>query len=232
MGKKIAVVQSNYIPWKGYFDLIRAVDEFILYDDAQYTPRDWRNRNCIKTKHGAAWITIPVELKDDHHPLIKDVKISDADWGPHHWKAITRAYGKADHFKELQPIFEPLYLDNHERSLSRVNRRFIDTVNSLLSIRTKVSFSMDYDWDRSGERNEKLVSLCQSVGADEYLSGPSAKTYMDQALFEKKGIQVRFADYSGYPAYAQHFGPFVHEVSILDLLFNQGKRALEYMKAL
>ena len=63
MTKKVAILQSNYIPWKGYFDIINMVDEFILFDDMQYTKRDWRNRNIIKTAAGLKWLTIPVDSK-------------------------------------------------------------------------------------------------------------------------------------------------------------------------
>ena len=228
--KKVAIVQSNYIPWKGYFDLIRAVDEFILYEDAQYTVRDWRNRNRIKTDRGPAWLTIPVLVKDKRFQALKDVKISDADWGNKHWQAVKRAYGKAAFFKEYRDIFEPLYRNNSNVFLSQVNRRWIEAVNGILSIKTKISSSMEYPLKKNLDKTEKLVTICQKAGASEYFSGPAAKDYLRADLFEKAGIRVHFVKYAGYPEYPQLFLPFVHEVSILDLIFNTGDQATKYMK--
>ena len=105
-GKRVAIVQSNYIPWKGYFDLIAASDEFILLDDVQYTRRDWRNRNKIKTSTGVQWLTIPVEVKGKYHQRVSDVLVSDADWARSHWRTLAHCYGKAPYFRELAPRIE------------------------------------------------------------------------------------------------------------------------------
>src|SRR5262245_52507754 len=108
--KKVAIVQSNYIPWKGYFDMIAAVDEFILYDDMQYTRRDWRNRNKIKTPHGTRWITVPVQVKGKFHQTIHETEISGGDWAVAHWKALCLNYRRAAHFDIVAARLEPLYL--------------------------------------------------------------------------------------------------------------------------
>ena len=229
---KVAVVQSDYIPWKGYFDLIRAVDVMILYDDAQYTVRDWRNRNRIKTGSGLTWLTIPVETKGRRFQAVKDVKTSNSLWGKKHWQAIVHAYAKAPYFKTYRGVFEPLYLNEIPVFLSEINRRFIDAINEVLCVRTKVRFSMDYPMDPGADKTEKLLNLCRSAGATLYLSGPTAKDYLRTDLFEKEAIRVRFADYSGYPAYPQFFPPFVHQVSILDLIFHTGEAAPDFLKEL
>src|SRR4026207_404505 len=109
MSKTIAVVQSNYIPWRGYFDLINSVDEFILYDDVQYTIRDWRNRNIIKTSRGSLWLTIPVRVKGKYYQKIKDTKIGDPEWNQRHWTSITHNYAKARYFRQYRETFEELY---------------------------------------------------------------------------------------------------------------------------
>ena len=228
--KKIAIVQSNYIPWKGYFELIRSVDEFILYDDAQYTTRDWRNRNRIKTPKGPAWLTVPVETSGLRFQAVKDVRTAGGDWAKRHWQAIARSYGKAPHFKRYAPVFMGFYLERADRRLSLVNRALIEIVNGILGIPTKLSFSMDYPFERRAGKSEKILEICARSGATEYVSGPSAEKYLDRALFEKNGVRVRFADYSGHPEYPQLFPPFVHEVSVLDLIFNTGPEASTYMK--
>ena len=193
--KKVAIVQSNYIPWKGYFDLISMVDEFILYDDMQFTRRDWRNRNLIKTRDGLRWLTIPVDVKGKYFQKIKDTRISDQGWAGRHWNAIAHSYSRAEYFKEYRDIFEPLYLDCGEEFLSRINFRFIEAICGVLGIETRLSWSMDYDLVDG--KTERLIGLCRAAGAGHYVSGPSAKAYMDEGLFEKEGIEISYIDYSG-----------------------------------
>ena len=96
--RRVAIVQSSYIPWKGYFDLIRAADEFILLDDVQFTKRDWRSRNRIKTKDGLHWLSIPVHTKGRYEQRILDATVSDPSWAVRHWQTIQGAYARAPHF--------------------------------------------------------------------------------------------------------------------------------------
>lgn len=137
MAKIVAILQSNYIPWKGYFDLINSVDEFVLYDEVQYTRRDWRNRNKIKTPDGVQWLTIPVEVKGKYFQKINETLIGDKDWAQNHWTRIRCAYGKAPFFKQYQDIFEELYSQWHADLLSRVNESFIRQLCKLFGIETK-----------------------------------------------------------------------------------------------
>lgn len=229
MSKKAAIVQSNYIPWKGYFDLINRVDEFILYDDMQYTKRDWRNRNRIKTPEGLLWLTIPVTVKDRFSQKIKDTVINDRDWNKKHWKTIAANYGKARHFIDYRDMFEELYLKSDERFLSEINYKFINTLCSLLGITTGISRSMDYNLCEG--KTERLVDLCRQAGAEEYITGPAAKDYINEELFRREGITLHYIDYSGYPEYNQLYGQFEHSVSIIDLIFNEGADAPLYMKS-
>src|SRR5688500_18974936 len=143
-GKRIAIVQSNYIPWKGYFDLIARVDEFILYDDMQYTRRDWRNRNQIKTPNGVQWITVPVKVKGKYHQLIRETEIDGAEWAATHWKTLTLNYRRAAHFDEVAAVFEGFFLRCSYSHLSALNRALIEAVCRYLGIETKISNSWDY----------------------------------------------------------------------------------------
>ena len=136
MNKRIAIVQSNYIPWRGYFDLISQVDEFILFDDAQYTKRNWRNRNKIKTRNGSIWLTIPVEAKDKQYQKIKDTVIKDPRWGRNHWTTIVHNYSKSKYFSSYEDLFEELYLNSNERLLSQVNYKFLTSICELLGVKT------------------------------------------------------------------------------------------------
>lgn len=226
--KTVAIVQSNYIPWKGYFDMIAQVDEFILYDDTQYTKRDWRNRNKIKTPQGLQWLSIPVKVKGKYYQEIKDTVIEDFSWGKKHWNTISHNYGKSEFFKDYQDIFSDLFLNCSQNHLSQINFIFLTEICKILNINTPITWSTDYP---SAEgQNEKLISICTATNATHYISGPAAKIYMDEGLFEKNGITVGWMDYSGYPEYKQLHGEFEHGVSILDLIFNMGPNATDYMK--
>lgn len=229
--KRIAVVQSCYIPWKGYFDLINMVDEFVLFDNAQYTRRDWRSRNRIKTAQGTRWLTVPVTVRGRYHQRIDETVVADSGWATRHWKTISHAYAAAPYFREHASQFEQVYAElADEPYLSRINRRLLETVMNVLGIRTPLRWSTEYPVE--GAKTERLVALCRAAGASEYVSGPSARAYLETELFEEVGIAVSYIDYSGYPEYPQLHGPFEHEVTILDLLFNTGPAAPRYMKSL
>jgi hypothetical protein len=229
MSKKVAILQSNYIPWKGYFDLINLVDEFILFDDMQYTKRDWRNRNKIKTPNGLIWLTIPVKTSGRYYQKIAETVIADPDWNHDHWKSIVYNYSKARYFDVHREFFEELFLGCEERFLSKINYRFLTAICGILGIDTKLSWSMDYHLIEG--KTERLVALCRQAGASEYISGPAAKGYIEENLFEEEGIKLSWMDYSGYPEYTQLWGKFDHHVSIVDLIFNEGSSASDYMRS-
>jgi hypothetical protein len=170
--KRVAIVQSCYIPWKGYFDLIRAVDEFVLLDDVQFTKRDWRNRNRIQTPTGPRWLTIPVITKGRFVQAIDETEIAEA-WADKHWAALVHAYAKAPHFREMAPVLLSLYdVARDERMLSRVNYLFTTGICRALDIPTRISWSRDYPL--AGAKTDRLLSICVALGATHYVSGPSA----------------------------------------------------------
>jgi hypothetical protein len=226
--KTVAIVQSNYIPWKGYFDMIAAVDEFILYDDMQYTRRDWRNRNQIKTPQGVQWLTVPVIVKGKYHQLIRETAINGHDWAAKHWATISSNYRRSPHYFEIADWLEPLYCSESYGYLSQLNRHFLEAICRYLSIHTRITDSSNYTLVQG--KTERLVDLCIQAGGSRYLSGPSARSYIDRTIFEERGIELTWFDSSGYPSYPQLWGEFVHGVTILDLLFNCGKSAAKYMK--
>jgi hypothetical protein len=227
MSKSIAILQSNYVPWKGYFDLINSVDELILYDTAQFTKNDWRNRNKIKTARGVSWLTIPV--RHDFGQSIAETTVSDPIWATRHWDQLKQSYSGAAHFREFGPLFKSLYGEMRQaRYLSAINHRFLSEINAILGVKTVLSWSKDYRLVDG--RTERLVDLCRQALASEYVSGPAAKAYLQQNQFEEAGIKLRYIDYSGYPEYRQLHGPFEHWVSVLDLIFNEGPNAACYLK--
>ena len=226
--KKIAILQSNYIPWKGYFDLIAAVDEFVIFDDMQYTRRDWRNRNQIKTPQGVQWLTVPVSVKGKYHQKIRDTKIDLSKWQADHWRAWEQNYKRAKYFDDIASWLQPLYLEREYLFLTDLNLQFLKSICQYLKIGTKLTFSWDYELKE--DKSNRLLSICQQAGASEYLSGPSAKDYLDENLFKNHNMKVTWFDYAGYPEYPQLWGEFSHGVSILDLLFNCGPQSNQYMR--
>jgi len=195
----------------------------------QYTKRDWRNRNVIKSPGGLIWLTIPVQVKGQYFQKIKETVVAHVNWRRSHWQSILHSYAKAEYFSAHKNLFEDLYLNSTETFLSRINYRFLTAVCQILGIKTAITWSMDYRLVDG--KTEKLVDICKQAGATEYLSGPSAKAYLDEELFTQAGIKLRYMNYSGYPEYRQLHGPFEPNVSIIDLIFNEGPNAKRYMKS-
>lgn len=226
--KSVAILQSNYIPWKGYFDLIAKVDEFILYDEMQYTKNDWRNRNKIKTGNGLLWLTIPA-VNTGLHQKINETRIADKLWATKHLKTLKANYAKAPHFKKYEGWLTDLYeRAGKEELLSNINYLFLAEICKLLNIDTKISWSSDYTLIEG--KTERLVDLVQQAGGTTYLSGPAAKDYIIPELFEQAGIELTWMSYAGYEEYRQLFPPFEHGVSILDLILNEGENACNFLK--
>ena len=228
--KKVAIVQSNYIPWKGYFDLIASVDEFIFYDDMQYTRRDWRNRNQIKTPQGVQWLTVPVQVKGRYDQKIKETLIDGTEWAAAHWKALVQNYRRAPHFDEVAIWLEPLYMAESYTHISQLNRRFIEAICNFLGIKTVITNSWNYTL--LDGKTERLADLCAQAGGSEYISGPAAKDYIVESIFIDMNIKLTWFDYADYPEYPQLWGEFTHGVTMLDLLFNTGTAANRYTKYL
>ena len=222
---KVGIIQSNFLPWRGYFDFIREVDLFIIHDDLQYTKGDWRNRNKIKTPRGAEWITVPVKY---HHTsqLIEETAVDySMPWAEKMLNRILESYRHA-------PCFEPYFseltnlLATQAASISDLNMRLIVWVCSHLEIRTPIRMSHDYQ--PQGVKTERLIGILRKIGATTYLSGPAAQSYLDLELLESEGIKLEYKKYQ-YPKYEQLNPPFDPYVTILDLLFMTGKQALGYL---
>lgn len=226
--KKIAILQPNYIPWKGYFDLINLVDAFVLLDNVQYTKRDWRNRNQLKTPQGLHWLSIPVRQVSQKQ-LIKDTQIISPKWIKQHWKTWKTYYQKAIFFPFYKDFLENLYQTCNYKYLGEINYHFIQAINQLLGIQTPIFWASDYKV--SEDKNYRLIELVQLLDGNVYLSGPAAKTYLDEAAFWEANIEVMWMDYAHYPVYQQLYPPFRHEVSILDLLLHEGPKGRQFMKS-
>lgn len=226
--KKVASIQSNYIPWKGYFDMINMVDLFIFYDDVQYTHYDWRNRNSIKTKNGLKWLTIP--CGGNRERLIHEVQPSNFTWQKGHWNLILENYRKAACFKYYRPFFEQIYLGQQWTNLSELNQHLIKSISTEFLGINHVQFDDSRNYNLQNKGAERVRELLLKCKADTYLSGPAAKSYMPENFMENE-LTLEWMDYSDYPVYNQLYPPFAHNVSIIDLLFNEGENAVRFMKS-
>jgi hypothetical protein len=223
--KSVAIVQSNYIPWIGYFDLISSVDEFVLLDDVQFTKRDWRNRNLIKSQTGPKWLTIPVATKGRFNQLVNETLVQGQEWREQHWATLVHAYGKSAFFNEISDLLGPLYKDGRSEFLSAINREFIVEISDFLNLNTTITTSSQYPL--TNEPTERLVSICRAAGATTYVSGPAAKSYLDVSVFRRENIDVEWFEYPTYRQYPQMWGGFESNMSIVDMLFNLGEASLE-----
>jgi WbqC-like protein family len=222
----VAIIQSSYIPWKGYFDIIHEVDEFIFLDDVQYTVRDWRTRNRIQTANGPIWLTVPAGA--NRNRLLEDVALEDASWQAKHWKSICHSYARAPYFRTYAPFFEELYLGKAWTNLAQMNRSMTQRIaHELLGIETTFTESSSYA--AKGAKLDRILDLLRLSGASSYLSGPTAADYLGQDSFDAAGVELRLKDYSDYPVYPQMYPPFEHAVSVIDLLFNTGPQAPDYI---
>lgn len=227
--RRVAILQSAYIPWKGYFDIIGSVDAFVIYDDVQYSKNHWHNRNQIKTQSGPKWLTIPVSMEQGSFQPIDRVKVAQP-FAAKHWRSIEQSYARAPFFSLYREWLAELYAQAASLdSLSAVNLLFLKAICEQLGIKTQ--FLASNEMNIGGGQTERLVNICRELGACTYLSGPSAKSYLDIGQFTAAGIAVEWMDYANYPEYGQLHGPFSHAVSVLDLTLNTGPEARKYMKS-
>ena len=226
---KLAIIQSSYIPWKGYFDIINDVDIFLFLDDVQFTKQDWRNRNKVKMKDGAKWLTVPVK-EGKHHmrQKIYEVTVDNSNgWQRKHFNTFQMNYSRTTYYKDYKYIIEDFYLEHQWEYLSEMNIYMTKKICEVLGVKTEFYNSRDFRFE--GKRTDKLVNICRHFGADYYLSGPAARDYIEDEKFKEAGVLLEYKDYSGYPEYPQLYPPFDHYVTVLDLIFNCGPEAPFYI---
>ncbi|HSL44965.1 MAG TPA: WbqC family protein [Anaerolineales bacterium] len=225
----VVILQPSYISWRGYFDQIRRADLFIFYDDVQYDKHGWRNRNQIKTPRGKQWLTIPVHSKGVTAGIpIKDVRIDwSRPWAKNHLKALTIAYNKSPYFKAYLPLLESFYSRRDECLADFTIETSIVLSRELGIASTRFMRSSELP-GIDGLKTDRLIQILNRVGAKHYISGPSARDYIEPEKFTEAGITLEYMEYN-YLEYPQFYPPYDQYVSILDLLFMTGKDALKYM---
>jgi len=219
---RICVLQSNYIPWIGYFSLISQSDLCVFYDDVQYTKQDWRNRNLIKTPRGTKWLTIPVGSNISR--LLNEVKLPSSEWMLEHENLIRGSYEAAPHFEEGKWVLREIYGQKPPPTLSENNQRIIKFISKeVLQLSTEFANSTQFSLNGSG--STRVLDLVSQLGADTYLSGPRGSNYLDEANFNSAGIQIEYARYANIPEYWQPWPPFDQNVSVLDPILCLGQKA-------
>jgi hypothetical protein len=226
---KCVILQPSYVPWRGYFHQIQKADTFVFYDDAQYDDRGWRNRNRVKTEQGTRWLTIPVFSQGVQvtHTPIRDVRISwDRPWARKHWETIRHSYSRAPHFARYAPLLQDFY-----------SRRGDNLADFTIELTIALAWELGLTGTRflrssalavAGTKTERLLALLAAVGASHYISGPSARAYIDEEKVAAAGVTLEYMEYD-YPEYEQLHPPYDPRVSILDLLFMKGAESGDYV---
>ena len=225
----IAVVhQPEFVPWLGFFERLTVCDVCIILDHAQFQKRGFINRNRIKTDRGPVWLTIPIVHEDSMKP-INEVRIqAGTGWQKKQWRRLEAYYRHAPHFKEYASPLKDI-MDREWGFIAPLDVALIRYCMVVLKIDIPIKLSSELRIE--GKSSEMLVHICQSVGADTYLSGIGGKRYMDFDTFERNAIKVMFQEFV-HPEYPQQFSqiPFVPSLSILDLLFNCGEKSVDIIR--
>ena len=224
--RTIGVIQPCYLPWRGFFDFVNEVDTFVFLDDVQYTVRDWRSRNRIRTPgRGSTWLTVPVLGGRDQ--LIKDVRIDGSQpWVRKHLGAITQSYGRSPYFERYFGTLSTLLKSGHEL-LADLDIDLTRFICAELGIQTTLVRSSTLGCE--GTKDDRLISIVRALGGQRYVSGPAAKAYIEPEKWQSAGIELAYKDYCGYPEYPQIEEPFEPSVSVIDLLFAVADRAADYI---
>ena len=220
----MGIHQPMYLPWLGLFDRIYRCDTFVLLDNVPYSKNYFLNRNKIKTQNGWTWLTVPVLATGKFGQLIKDVQIDNSvKWRDKHWKSIFFNYKKAPFFSKHAEFFEKVY--GHEWTyLAELAEELLQFMSKSLRIKTPLVKASTLNVN--GEKEKLLLNICKKLHADEYLSGPDGKNYLDPQVWRENNIKVFFHEYQ-HPEYPQLYGKFIPNMSIIDLLFNCGDESLK-----
>jgi hypothetical protein len=219
---KLVVLQPGYLPWLGFFDQMRRSDVFVYYDDVQFDKHGWRNRNRIKSPHGPCWLTVPVRHSGLGKPRINEVEVDGrTPWGRKHIGTVRQYYRGAPYLDRYLPELEEVLMRKWE-SLIDLDLAVVDLLCRWLNLRPQLHRSSELQI--AGGKTERLVEISRRFGARRYLSGSSARDYLDVDLFGRHGISVEWHDYR-HPTYPQQHGDFVSHLSALDLILNCGDRS-------
>ncbi len=230
--KRAAIIQPNFFPWIGYFEIIKFVDIFLILDDVQYTKRDWRNKNFINNNGSKLSITIPVETKNKYLQRINETKISGNNWKNKIIKKIIHSYKKTKNFEKIFNLINSI-LDRNEKHLCKISCSSIFEVTKYLEIKKDLLLTSNIGVDSKNERNERIIKICKKMGITNYITGPSALNYLKPEIFKKEKITLEVLEYKKQINYVNDKNfLFLDRLSIIDLLFHKGEQSKNFLQEL
>ncbi len=229
-GRTAVVLQPSYLPWRGYFDLVDRADVFVFYDDVQYDKHGWRNRNRVKTANGVSWLTVPVHAHgavEAGTPIAQIAIDHRRDWVRAHAETLRHAYRRLPFYARYAPLIAAILERRHERLADL-------TIELTIALARELGCTTEFvrasDFPLHGRKNDRLIDLLERIGADHYISGPSARAYLAPERFAAAGIALEYAAYE-YPPYDQPHPPYEAAVSIVDTLFALGPATIDNIRA-
>lgn len=218
----LSIHQPSYFPWLGLLDKIAKSDVYMVMDEVQLSDSAFQNRNLFLSADGKSkYLTIGFNKKGYLSRRFCDLEISQVDWQEKHLNTLKSYYGKHRFFSEVMPCIEPVFQNSYTRLLEPVVESMRLSMQ-LLGITTRIIYQHEQEYDRETKKNDLVLALVKSTGADVYLAGAGSKSYMQLDTFSAQGIEVRFNHFA-HPDYPQkNMEKFVPGISCLDMLFNVG----------
>ncbi|MBO8164294.1 MAG: WbqC family protein [Brevibacillus sp.] len=220
---KVAIHQSQYLPWPPYFKKIANVDIFVVMDCVQFQKNGLQNRNKIRNYQKDYWLTIPVSGKLED--LISEKKIASPHWKKKHWNSIHASYSHAPMWTKYGEELAFLYNQGSYERLIDINRAILDFIVRHLQIQTKIIYLSQLE-GVTGEKSELVLNICKRLNARTYVSGMGARAYLNEDMFAKDDIQICYLE-STPPTYKQFHGDFIPGLSMLDMMMNVEREDIE-----
>ncbi len=216
-----------YFPNVIFWSKLASVETFVLADDLQFSTHGDGNRMRLKTNEGIVWLTVPVLTKGRAGQSFREVRIDNVlGWRTKHWKTLRCHYGRAPYFD--------MYADRIERLLARewhylvdLNLAAIELVQQALRLNCRMHRSTA--WEINAKGSERIIALAQRLGCGRYLTERANQKFLSEEKFAEAGVSVEYVEYAPQPHHQQYEG-FVAGLSVLDLLFNEGEEAGQYLK--
>ena len=231
---KLGIIQPHYLPYSGYFSLIKNVDTFIFHDDIDYISNEWKNRNKIKIckeKTDTRWISVPVQFKNknlkNENRFINKIKISnDHKWELYHLNCIRNAYRHCPYYFEIISILQDA-LEKKSTLLVDLNINLIKKILEYLQIKTDILIASDFKLS-SFKKTEKIIKLCQLTNTSHYIANNKSSNYLDENMFKRNKIELQYQNYE-HPIYEQDNHDFISHLSIIDMLMYHGKNSVKLL---
>jgi hypothetical protein len=226
---KVVISQPMYFPWLGLFEQIHLCDQYVNYDDVQFSKGSFTNRVQIKTEAGTRWLTVPLQ----NHSLgasIDQTEIDQkSDWRSEHCRILKSSYSKSPYFRDMMRIVEGVF-DQRFSSVGEISWHSMQACTNYYGIYKNKVFHQIKELNVPGSSSQRVLDVVIKLNGSSYLTGHGAKNYLDHERFEKAGINVEYIRYK-MAQYPQAFGSFNPYVSLLDLIANTGPEGIKYFQS-